>query len=97
MVDAGHVQDVYPVLLSPRPFATSSGRLTLLPLLPERHPTKPLPNEIWAKILGFVFAQYTAHKQQQSHESISRLKLGLLLVCRTLKARMISPVMFEAG
>lgn len=86
MSDEVTVSDAQSILLRPRPFAKTSGRLVLLPLLPRRPSAKPLPTEIWTKILCFVFAYY----DQQQHEPSSAAdvaisRLNTLLVCKTLK------------
>jgi hypothetical protein len=88
LVEQVFVSDVQSILLHPRPFATSSGRLILLPLLPQRPATMPLPTEIWTRILCFVFAHYEHQNQQSSGgQNFARMKLGLLLICKTLKVR----------
>lgn len=46
--------DIQNILLQPRPYAQYSGRLLLLPLLPQPKPLKPLPAELWAEIFRWV-------------------------------------------
>lgn len=80
------VSDDHAVLLRPRPFAKSSGRLILLPLLPQRPTIKPLPTEVWTRILGHVIADYDLQKDQHpSGSNAATLKRDILLVCKTLK------------
>ncbi|KAI0784963.1 hypothetical protein C8Q75DRAFT_338988 [Abortiporus biennis] len=69
------------VLLRPRPYALTSGSFLLLPLLPQRQPSKPLPSEVWNIILTYVIHDYN---QLEPLSSESR-KIGLLLVCKSLK------------
>lgn len=96
LVDEVLVSDVQSILLRPRPFATSSGRFILLPLLPQRPATKPLPTEIWTRILSFVFAHYDRSSQQSSSDqSFARMKLGLVLICKTLKVRIVDIAVVE--
>ena len=75
------------VLLRPRPYARVSGALALLPLLPHRTPPRPLPSEVWAKILAYLFDEYKARRQQNAERS-------LLLICKTLTVRLSSPASF---
>ncbi|EKM61390.1 uncharacterized protein PHACADRAFT_247953 [Phanerochaete carnosa HHB-10118-sp] len=82
MLEEVVVYDTHAILLRPRPFAKASGRLILLPLLPRKAVTKPLPSEIWAKILGYVFADY--QRPSSSGKAVGS-KLNLLLVCKSLK------------
>ena len=45
------------IFLRPRPYAKFAGTLTLLPLLPQPKPLKPLPSEIWGHIMTLAFAR----------------------------------------
>lgn len=78
--------EVIPVFLNPRPLARSAGRFILLPLLPYRPSLKPLPLEIWSKILSYVFDHYEADtsKPRWAREE---LRQGLLAVCKELQVR----------
>jgi len=40
------------IFLQPRPFARFAGVFALVPLLPRRPPNKPLPTEVWRRILS---------------------------------------------
>lgn len=76
------------MLLRPRPFALRSGSFLLLPLLPQREPAKPLPSEVWTQILSYVIAEYN---QREGHFADND-RLGLLLICKNLKVRPVSPL-----
>ncbi|KZP25368.1 hypothetical protein FIBSPDRAFT_888176 [Athelia psychrophila] len=69
------------VLLQPRPYARTSGRLLLLPLLPLQPPTKAstLPAEIWREIIANVLAF------DEKHPEFSSRKLAVLSVCKGLQ------------
>ncbi|PCH34033.1 hypothetical protein WOLCODRAFT_135465 [Wolfiporia cocos MD-104 SS10] len=73
------------MLLSPRPLARTAGRIQLLPLLPYRPEPKPLPSEVWTKILADVFAHYDLDASRPRAEC-DALKKGLLLICKELKS-----------
>lgn len=74
------------ILLQPRPLAQVSGRLLLLPLLPHRPVLKPLPAEIWWKIIGEVLDS-GGHNFWRGHGIPNRARLALLTVCKSLKVR----------
>ena len=40
-----------PILLQPRRYARFAGLIVLVPLLPQHAPLKPLPAEVWRRIL----------------------------------------------
>src|SRR6266403_1222991 len=42
------------IFLQPRPLARTPGSFVLLPLLPRPRPVKPLPAEVWSKVLSYV-------------------------------------------
>ena len=44
------------IVLCPRPYARHAGHLLIVPLLPRKAPLRPLPFEIWSKILMMAFA-----------------------------------------
>lgn len=72
------------ILLQPRPLAQVAGRLLLLPLLPHRPALKPLPSEIWWKIIGEVLG--CGHQNsRRSHGIPNRSRLALLTICKGLK------------
>ena len=72
------------IILQPRPFAQVSGRLLLLPLLPHKRPLKPLPSEIWAKIIGEVLVTARTDAEQSNNSE----RVALLTVCKGLNVRM---------
>jgi len=71
------------ILLRPRPYARSGGRLLLLPLLSPKPQSKPLPPEIWYDILGYVF--YRDAEDSQTVVGKESSKLSLLTLCKSLK------------
>lgn len=85
MVEGVAGTDMPSVLLLPRPFARASGRLSLLPLLPHKTLAKPLPSEIWEKILGYVFANYRQRAHASAVRGAAGSRLDILLVCKSLK------------
>ncbi|KIP10073.1 hypothetical protein PHLGIDRAFT_125747 [Phlebiopsis gigantea 11061_1 CR5-6] len=82
VLDSVITSDTHTILLRPRPFARAAGRLVLLPLLPHRHATKPLPAEVWERVLRYVFAQY---EECLPNIDVETWKQGLLLICKDLK------------
>lgn len=70
------------ILLRPRPLNHYSGTLLLLPLLPYRKLSKPLPSELWTEI--FSFALFSEGKS-------STLARNLLVVCSAFKVRLVRP------
>ena len=42
------------ILLQPRLYAQRPGKLLLLPLMPFKRPSKPLPSEIWGDIFALA-------------------------------------------
>ncbi|KAI1793976.1 hypothetical protein LXA43DRAFT_185371 [Ganoderma leucocontextum] len=72
------------IWLCPRPLARCPGRFPLIPLLPEKPAPKPLPCDIWNRILEHVFALYNA-PGVKSDEAMM-LKLGLVRISRAVNA-----------
>ena len=72
------------IILQPRPFAQVSGRLLLLPLLPHKRPLKPLPSEIWRKIIGEVLGTTRTDAERPDNSE----RVALLTVCKGLYVRM---------
>ncbi|CCL98096.1 uncharacterized protein FIBRA_00090 [Fibroporia radiculosa] len=70
------------ILLNPRPLVHASGGFLLLPLLPYRPQLKPLPLEVWTKILAYAYEYY---ESEPIRPCFNTLKLGLLLICKDLK------------
>ncbi|KAI0347648.1 hypothetical protein BDW22DRAFT_1403892 [Trametopsis cervina] len=74
------------VLLQPRRYARDAGSLILIPLLPQKPPAKSLPNEIWIKILWYVYAEYAEEGQGPSRsQALTVLRQSLLVICKALK------------
>ncbi|KAI0800842.1 hypothetical protein C8Q74DRAFT_448810 [Fomes fomentarius] len=71
------------IWLCPRPLAHCPSRFPLVPLLPHRPVCKPLPSEVWAKILEDVFALYGVDGSLSKEQRVV-LKRGLLLVSKDL-------------
>ncbi|TDL28034.1 hypothetical protein BD410DRAFT_712654 [Rickenella mellea] len=72
------------VVLRPRPLARSAGILILVPLLPKPAPLKPLPGEIWSRILAIVIDD---PRSSSIHRGVKpkHSKWDLVLVCRQFK------------
>ncbi|KAI0259920.1 hypothetical protein BC834DRAFT_973836 [Gloeopeniophorella convolvens] len=70
------------IFLRPRPLARSPGSFILLPLLPQPRPLKPLPAEIWSKVLSYI-----VHNDEDGRMSVPqqralwRERWRLLFVC----------------
>ncbi|KZT02512.1 uncharacterized protein LAESUDRAFT_706306 [Laetiporus sulphureus 93-53] len=83
------------ILLSPRPLARTAGKFLLLPLLPHRPVMKPLPPEVWSKILAYVFGHYEGAELCKSHrQEREQLRRGLLVVSKELK-NVALPLFYE--
>ena len=78
------------ILLNPRPYAQVSGRLLLLPLLPHKPALKPLPSEIWWKIIGEVL-DCGGQDFWRGNGIPNSARLALLTVCKRLKVFSIPP------
>jgi hypothetical protein len=79
---AGTYTETPAIFLQPRPLARTPGRFVLLPLLPRPRPVKPLPAEIWSKVLSYVIND-GADCRMGVPEKRARLrkKWELLFVC----------------
>ena len=71
------------IFLQPRPLARTPGSFVLLPLLPQPRPVKPLPAELWSKILSYV-VDNGEEGRMGAPERRARLrkKWELLFVCK---------------
>ena len=70
------------IFLQPRPLARTPGRFVLLPLLPRPRPVKPLPAEIWSKILSHVIDDGAECRMAVPEKrACLRKKWELLFVC----------------
>ena len=75
------------VFLHPRPFAKSSGRLVLLPLLPHKPPTKPLPSEVWTRVFGYLYDGYKVTEGCPNRAGLIAARESLLHICKNLTVR----------
>jgi len=82
------------VLLNPRPLARSSGRLLLLPLLPERPHLKPLPSEVWSKIFIEAIELTSERPNSGSKEHFTPTALTISRVCKSFKEIAV-PVLYS--
>lgn len=76
------------ILLRPRSLAKGAGSFFLLPLLPTRPLVKPLPAEIWTRILEHVFEGFEADESLLGCRERSKQGLQLLLISKELKVCM---------
>jgi hypothetical protein len=88
---AGTYTETPAIFLQPRPLARTPGRLVLLPLLPRPRPVKPLPAEIWSKVLSYVIDD-GADCRIGVPEKRARLrtKWELLFVCKPWVVSIVS-------
>ena len=71
------------IFLRPRPLARFSGSFILLPLLPHPRPLKPLPPEVWSKILSYVIDDGEDSRMSVPERRVFfRDKWRLLFVCK---------------
>jgi hypothetical protein len=78
------------ILLTLRPYAKASGRLKLVPLLPERKPMIPLPAELWAQIFESALELEDDGKPERTDKlkaRSKRIKMGMniLLTSKSFK------------
>jgi len=72
------------VFLRPRPLARTPGSFILLPLLPQPRPAKPLPAEVWSKVLSYVINnQEDGRVGVPERRALLRDRWQLLFVCRS--------------
>jgi hypothetical protein len=81
---AGPYPETPPIYLRPRPLARTPGSFVLLPLLPVPRPVKPLPAELWSKVLSYVVVDDGEEGRMGVTERRARLgkKWELLFVCK---------------
>jgi len=65
------------ILLQPRLYAQRPGKLLLLPLMPFKRPSKPLPSEIWGDILAFAVVG--------GGREATKWAFSYLTICKSLK------------
>ena len=88
------------VLLSPRPLAAVPAAFLLVPLLPIKRPLKPLPAEVWAKIIRMAieaeedidgganaWPRVPDTRRSTGAKDKVVLKWRFLLVCKEFKVR----------
>jgi hypothetical protein len=80
---AGTYTETPAIFLQPRPLARTPGSFVLLPLLPQPRPVKPLPTEVWSKILSHVVDDGEESPMGlPERRACFRKKWELLLVCK---------------
>jgi len=79
------------IFLSPRPLARSPGSFILLPLLPRPRPVKPLPAEVWSKVLSYVVHDGEDNPMGvPERHALLREKWKLLFVCKSWAVSTVS-------
>jgi hypothetical protein len=88
---AGIYTETPAIFLQPRPLARTPGRFVLLPLLSRPRPIKPLPEEVWSKVLSYVIDD-GADCRLGDPEKRARLrkKWDLLFVCKPWVVSIVS-------
>jgi hypothetical protein len=81
---AGVYTDTSTIFLQPRPLARYPGSFVLLPLLPRPRTVKPLPAEVWSKVLSYVIDEEDGRIGIPVPERRARWRerWRLLLVCK---------------
>ncbi|KAI0253818.1 hypothetical protein BJV78DRAFT_1274337 [Lactifluus subvellereus] len=80
---AGPQTEAPVIFLRPRPLARSPGSFILLPLLPRPRPLKPLPSEVWSKVLSYVIDDGEDGRMGAPERRVLfREKWRLLFVCK---------------
>ena len=81
---AGVYTETPAIFLQPRPLARTPGSFVLLPLLPRPRPVKPLPAEVWSKVLSYVIDDGEDCRRMGVPEKRARWrkKWRLLFVCK---------------
>jgi hypothetical protein len=81
---AGTYTETPAVFLRPRPLARAPGSFILLPLLPQPRPAKPLPAEVWSKVLSYVISdQEDGRVGVPERRALLRKRWKLLFVCKS--------------
>ena len=77
-----------PVILQPRPLQLNAGSILLVPLLPHRKSTTPLPTEIWTKIFIDVYCgDDNVDPTPNVRNRTEGYRRDLLLICKALTVR----------
>ncbi|KAI9511340.1 hypothetical protein F5148DRAFT_1274298 [Russula earlei] len=72
------------IFLRPRPLSRTPGSFMLLPLLPRPRPVKPLPAEVWSKVLSYVVDDEEGGRMGiPVRRALLREKWKLLFVCKS--------------
>ena len=80
---AGPQTEAPVTFLRPRPLARFPGSFLLLPLLPRPRPLKPLPSEVWSKVLSYVIDDgEDGPMSAPERRALFREKWKLLFVCK---------------
>ena len=88
---AGICTETPAIFLQPRPLARTPGSFVLLPLLPRPRPVKPLPAEVWSKVLSYVIDDGEDCPMGISEKRAHlRKKWGLLFVCKPWVVSIVS-------
>ena len=81
---AGTYTETPAVFLRPRPLACAPGSFILLPLLPKPRPAKPLPAEVWSKVLSYVIGDPEDGRVDiPERRALLRKRWKLLFVCKS--------------
>jgi hypothetical protein len=79
------------IFLQPRPLARTPGSFVLLRLLPQPRPVKPLPAEVWFKVLSYVVDDGEDGRMGlPERRARSRKKWELLFVCKSWVVSIVS-------
>jgi hypothetical protein len=88
---AGTHTETPAILLQPRPLARTPGRFVLLPLLPQPRSVRPLPAEVWSKVLSYVIDDGADGRMGVPEKRARwRKKWELLFVCKPWVVSIIS-------
>jgi len=82
-----------PVILQPRPLQRNAGSILLVPLLPYRKVSTPLPTEVWTKIFAHVYyGDDKADSTPNVRRGAEQYRRDLLLICKSLTVRQNDPL-----
>jgi hypothetical protein len=88
---AGIYTETPVIFLRPRPLARTPGSFVLLPLLPQPRPVKPLPEEVWSKVLSYVVDDGEDGRTDiPERRARLRKKWDLLFVCKLWVVSIVS-------
>ena len=93
---AGIYTETPAIFLQPRPLARTPGSFLLLPLLPQPQPVKPLPEEVWSKVLSYVVDDGEDDRTNiPERRARVRKKWELLFVCKLWVVSIVSSCVQE--